>query len=109
VISVTVEPNVNLSRLDPGEQAAIFLAQSLKADLLLIDERLGRQAAIGEGLEIMGIVGILDEAAEKNLIDIRLAITQLQQTNFRVSPRLVKQLLDHHLHPYRKLYKAPTS
>jgi predicted nucleic acid-binding protein len=99
VISVTVEPNVNLSRLDPGEQAAIFLAQSLKADLLLIDERLGRQAAIGEGLEITGILGILDEAAEKNLIDIRLAITQLQQTNFRVSPRLVKQLLDHHLHP----------
>ncbi|WP_223211870.1 hypothetical protein [Microcystis aeruginosa] len=30
-----------LDALDPGEQAAISLAQTLPADLLIIDERLG--------------------------------------------------------------------
>jgi len=38
-----VDPTLNT--LDPGEQAAITLAQTLSADLLIIDERLGRSIA----------------------------------------------------------------
>jgi len=93
VSAITFEPDAVLQRLNPGEQAAIVLAEQLKADLLLIDEKAGRQAAIQRGLKITGVLGILDEAAMLNLIDLPSAIVQLQQTNFRVSPTLIQTLL----------------
>lgn len=83
-----------LSSLDPGEQAAITLAQMLPADLLLIDERLGRQIASDRGLPIIGTLGILDDAATQGLIDLAQVIAQLQQTNFRVSRRIIQALLN---------------
>jgi predicted nucleic acid-binding protein len=43
-----------LAGLDPGERAAIQLAQQEHADLLLIDERLGVKAAQQRGLEVTG-------------------------------------------------------
>ncbi|NCJ06464.1 DUF3368 domain-containing protein [Synechococcales cyanobacterium C] len=60
----------NLNSLDPGEQAAITLAQALPADLLIIDERLGREAAKNLGVPIIGTLGILDDAANQGLIDL---------------------------------------
>lgn len=83
-----------LSTLDPGEQAAITLAQALPADLLIIDERLGRQIAYDRGLPIIGTLGILDDAATQGLIDLAETIAQLQQTNFRVSRRIIQALLN---------------
>jgi hypothetical protein len=44
--------------LDPGETAAILLAEALQADLLLIDERAGRTVAQGRGLVVRGTLGI---------------------------------------------------
>ena len=82
-----------LSSLDPGEQAAITLAQNISADLLVIDERLGRRTAIERGIPIIGTLGILDEAANQGLIDLSDAITRLQTTNFRISRRIIKTLL----------------
>lgn len=96
VKSVEVELNANIRRLDAGEQAAICLAKSLKADMLLVDEKLGRQAAITEGLQIIGTLGILDEAARAKLIDIEAAVIRLQQTNFRASSKLINSLLETH-------------
>ena len=66
-----------LSSLDLGEQAAITLAQMLPADLLIIDERLGRQIAAERGFSIIGTLGILDDAASSGLIDLAEAITRL--------------------------------
>jgi len=83
----------SLSRLDRGEQAAITLAQTLSADLLLIDERLGRESAIERSIPIIGTVGILDEAARQGWIDLAPTLAQLQQTNFRISRRLIQTLL----------------
>ena len=54
--------------LDPGEAEAIALAVELKADRLLIDERLGRSAALRLGLKITGVLGILVAAKRNNLI-----------------------------------------
>jgi predicted nucleic acid-binding protein len=83
-----------LNALDRGEQAAITLAQTLPADLLIIDERLGRRIAIDQGIPVIGTLGILDDAASQGLIDLSDAVTQLQQTNFRISRRMIQKLLE---------------
>lgn len=46
-----------VSGLDDGETAAIALAESLRADMLLIDERNGFRAAIRRGLRVTGTLG----------------------------------------------------
>jgi len=86
--------DTSLHRLDLGEQAAITLAQALPVDLLLIDERLGRQKANERSIPIIGTVGILDEAARRGWIDRPQVLTQLQQTNFRISRQLIQKLLN---------------
>lgn len=86
--------DATLNSLDPGEQAAITLAQTLPADLLIIDERLGRRMASDRGIPVIGTIGILDDAANQGLIEIEDAIARLQQTNFRISRRIIQQLLD---------------
>lgn len=82
-----------LGSLDLGERAAIALAQTSPADLLIVDERLGRKAASDRGIPIIGTIGILDDAASQGLIDLPNAIAQLQQTNFRISRRIIESLL----------------
>lgn len=82
-----------LSQLDPGECEAIALAEQLGASLILLDERVARQMALSRGLEIIGLLGILGVAANRNLVNFASAIERLQETNFYVSPRLIQSLL----------------
>ncbi len=93
VVQTVSKLDATLSFLDPGEQAAITLAQTLPTSLLIIDERLGRQIARERGIPIIGTVGILDNAADRGLVNLEEAITRLQQTNFRISRRIIQSLL----------------
>ena len=54
--------------LDAGEAEAIALALEIKADLLLMDERLGRETARHLGLRYVGLIGVLIESKRKGLI-----------------------------------------
>lgn len=84
-----------LSRLQSGEQAAIVLARFLRANLLIVDDLDARNIAQSLGLEIIGMLGILGEAARRNWIDFPSVLNQLlQETNFRISPQLAKSLLE---------------
>jgi hypothetical protein len=60
--------NTLRAELDPGEAEAIALAVELNADRLLMDERLGRAAAMRVGLQVIGVLGILIAAKRNNLI-----------------------------------------
>ena len=86
----TVAVGSEMAHLDQGEAAAISLAETLSADLILLDEANGRREARRRGIALTGAIGVLDRAASRGLIDLTEAIDRLQRTNFRVSPRLLK-------------------
>jgi len=79
--------------LDPGERAAITLAQSEPGALLLIDEAAGPIEASRRGILNTGTLGVLRAAALRELLDLPTALARLVETNFRVSMELVSALL----------------
>jgi predicted nucleic acid-binding protein len=81
------------SGLDEGERAAVQLALSMPASLLLMDDRAGVAAAISKGLVVTGTLGILKLAAIRDLVDIESALNRLLKTNFRYPPSLIQELL----------------
>ncbi|MGD0777915.1 MAG: DUF3368 domain-containing protein [Candidatus Solibacter sp.] len=88
--------DASLKGIDAGERAAIQLAASLHADLLLMDDRKGVHAAQRKGLRVTGTLGILDLAAQRGLAEFAQAVNQLRQTNFRVPQALLDALLEKH-------------
>jgi predicted nucleic acid-binding protein len=73
--------------LDLGESSAISLARELKADLLLIDERAGRKAAVERQVSVVGTIGVLERAAAQGLVDLEQAFRVLEASDFRVRPQ----------------------
>jgi predicted nucleic acid-binding protein len=81
-----VKPATNLTcprlpfPLDPGETAAIALACHLQADVLLMDEKRGREAARHCGLVVAGVLGELIHAKLAGWIpNVRDEILRLRQ------------------------------
>ncbi|MGC8490953.1 MAG: DUF3368 domain-containing protein [Syntrophobacteraceae bacterium] len=80
--------------LHSGEQEVIALARQISAGLVIIDEKAARRTAKEYGLNVTGLIGVLCEAATRGMIDIIVAAERLSQTNFRISPQLLKVLVD---------------
>jgi len=89
----TVTGDDDMMHLDPGERAAIVLAQSEPGALLLIDETAGRIEASRRGIRNTGTLGVLRAAAMKDYLDLPTTVARLLETNFRVSMELVTALL----------------
>lgn len=83
------------SFLDQGEAEAIILAQELRADWLLIDERLGRKAATERGLPVIGLLGVLRLAKQENLVShIKPLLNDLKtKAGFWFSDKLYQEVL----------------
>jgi predicted nucleic acid-binding protein len=79
--------------LDAGERATIAWAVSLQPDFVLIDDRAGVAAARARGLEVTGTLGLLDRAAQADLINLGAVIAALKSTNFRARQELCDLIL----------------
>jgi predicted nucleic acid-binding protein len=80
--------------LHRGEREAILLAETLRADVILIDEQVGPTIALNRNLPVSGTLGILERADTIGLIaDFPQVLKQLKTSGFFVAESLEQQLL----------------
>jgi len=95
---VCVKENTTLkvlkSLLDEGESEAIVLALERKSKLI-IDEKKGRKIAIAQGLEIIGLLGIVYLNIRHQYLTPKEARAFLQEAlehGYRISPKLIETM-----------------
>ena len=85
--------------LDLGERAAIALAETLHADLLLIDEAAGRAEAKRRHLRVTGTLGVLRAGAEQGFLNVPDLLERLKATSFYLDETLLSAVFDRWLKP----------
>jgi predicted nucleic acid-binding protein len=85
--------------LDLGERAAIALAETMHADLLLIDEAAGRAEAKRRHLRVTGTLGVLRSGAEQGLVNVPDLLKRLKATSFYLDETLLNAVFDRWLKP----------
>lgn len=97
VHAITNQPLITVLTLslDQGEAEAIALAVETQADLVLLDERMGRSVASHFGLKCIGLLGILIEAKRTGVLPaVKPVLDDLRsKAGFWVSPALYHQVL----------------
>jgi predicted nucleic acid-binding protein len=86
-------PSALSEKLDAGEREAIGLALFLKSPVLIIDESVGRKEAQRVGLRVIGTLGILRDAHEAGLLNLKESLERLQATNFHIAAKTLTELL----------------
>jgi len=93
-IDVADDPVARDIGLDPGETAAILLAENLHADALLIDERRGRAVAVARGISVIGTLGVVAGARRAGAIERAAPIVaELRADGFWLADALVEEFL----------------
>lgn len=60
-----------------------------------MDDREAKKYAEKQGLRVTGVLGVLRDAAEEQLVDLEASLTRLQhETNFRAPRSLFDEVLD---------------
>ncbi len=84
--------------LDLGESEAIIYSDENSADLLMMDEVKGRRVAKQMNIKVIGTLGILQLANEKELLsgsDVRDCIDALRSSSRHISEELIQMVMDH--------------
>ena len=80
--------------LHRGERDAILLAETLRPDVLLIDEQSGRRVALNRNLPLSGTLGVLERADTLGWIDnFPKTLQELREHGFFITENLEQQLL----------------
>ncbi len=81
-------------RLGIGELSTLLLAQQLKANIAIIDERKARVLARQLGIPVVGTIGLLEESFRRRIIsDLRSAYVKLLETGTYIDQRLLNSSL----------------
>lgn len=80
--------------LDRGEAAALAYAVEMDADLILLDEREGRQAARRHGVPVTGVIGVLLRATRQGELSLREELDALRDAGFWISDSLYEDVLE---------------
>lgn len=72
---------------------AILLAEEFAADILLIDEKIGRVVALKRNLPVVGTLGILEQASDKGIVDFIDILDKLKTSGFYVSNAVEQKFL----------------
>ncbi len=81
VSRVICQDHYAVSKLDQGEKYTILAAFGMKADYVIIDERIGRNIAEYMGLSVTGTLGVLLKAKQKGSIDSFSDCVKAMQNN----------------------------
>ena len=80
--------------LDDGEAEVLILAKELNADLVILDEILGRRYAKVLDYKLTGTLGVLLKAKEKGIIkSLKVLLTELTEKGTWLNPKLIKEVL----------------
>jgi predicted nucleic acid-binding protein len=83
--------------LHRGERQAIQLAEALRADVLLIDEQIGRAIALSRNLPLSGTLGVLERADMMGFLsDFPQVLQRLKASGFFITEALERQLQQRH-------------
>ncbi|HEV2991892.1 MAG TPA: DUF3368 domain-containing protein [Candidatus Angelobacter sp.] len=83
--------------LHRGEREAILLAEALQADVLLIDEQIGRTIALSRNLPLSGTLGVLERADRMGFVtDFPHVLQRLKSSGFFIAETLEYKLLERH-------------
>lgn len=63
---------------------------------MILDDKAARGIAAKGGLKIIGLLGILKDAARSGLLDLKTTFEQLQEAGFWIAPSLLERLLLDH-------------
>lgn len=93
--SITDENSLKyVHELDKGEAEVIILANEINADLVIIDEKLGREYAKYFGLKLTGTLGILLKAKELKLINnIKPLLVAMTKNGIWLNKKLTNNVL----------------
>lgn len=81
--------------LDPGETEALLLALEIEADFFITDDAPARLEAARRGLAVIGTVGVLMEARDREFLPAALPLVlELRQMGQWMSDRLVQLVRD---------------
>jgi predicted nucleic acid-binding protein len=79
--------------VDDGEREAICLAREVNAVAILMDDKKRRAEAVRCGLRVAGTIGLLEAAAQRQLVDFSATIQRLRQTNARLDEEVIQAAL----------------
>jgi predicted nucleic acid-binding protein len=65
----------------------------LASQAFLIDERKGASVAVNKGFEVTGVLGVLELAARRDLINLADTFTRPKATNFRCRQSILDEIL----------------
>ncbi len=80
--------------LDDGEAEVLILAKEINADLVLLDEIIGRRYAKQLKINLTGTIGILLRAKQVGLISsVKDLLTELVEKGTWLNPKLISKVL----------------